>query len=426
MVFKFSLAMRLFSNSSHLYENGTLVTIANQFLFPFSQVILLGLSMSLLSLTTVLGNTLVIVAFIVDKRLRNLSCYFLLNLAVCDFFVGVFSIPWYIFPAITGRWPHGRIPCKLWLAVDSTVCLSSVFSILLISYDRFLSVTKAVSYRALQGKDNVAKRALLQICIGWIVAFLLSAPAIFFWDVIGGYSDVPEGICVYEYRSAWPFLISSSVLDFWVPFLSVVYFNLSIYWNIRKRSVKRRNSLKMDVGNKIAVVSSTEESDYSYQDHTLSRMASLSKVPKKTFHIRKIQLWNNTVTKEKIASVMTPVISDNAADISQQMKLKKDKQVAKSLAVIVAFDTVNQKLLLDCLETRMGFSRIVQEWFKAFLRNRTQRLLVNHNLSASSPTQIGVPQGSTISPSLINLYMEPLTEKLRLAKISFHMYADDT
>lgn len=35
--------------------------------------------------------------------------------------------------------------CKLWLVMDYLLCTASVFNIVLISYDRFLSVTKAVS-----------------------------------------------------------------------------------------------------------------------------------------------------------------------------------------------------------------------------------------------------------------------------------------
>lgn len=34
--------------------------------------------------------------------------------------------------------------CKLWLVVDYLVCTASVFNIVLISYDRFICVTKAV------------------------------------------------------------------------------------------------------------------------------------------------------------------------------------------------------------------------------------------------------------------------------------------
>lgn len=48
----------------------------------------LALFMSLLAFAIMLGNAVVILAFVVDKNLRHRSNYFLLNLAISDFFVG--------------------------------------------------------------------------------------------------------------------------------------------------------------------------------------------------------------------------------------------------------------------------------------------------------------------------------------------------
>ena len=59
--------------------------------------------------------------------------------------VGAFCIPLYIPYALTGIWHFGRGMCKLWLLIDYLMCTASVFNIDIISYDRFLSVTKAVS-----------------------------------------------------------------------------------------------------------------------------------------------------------------------------------------------------------------------------------------------------------------------------------------
>lgn len=59
--------------------------------------------------------------------------------------LGAFCIPVYIPYTLTGRWTLGRGLCKLWLVMDYLLCSASVFNIVLISYDRFLSVTRAVS-----------------------------------------------------------------------------------------------------------------------------------------------------------------------------------------------------------------------------------------------------------------------------------------
>ncbi|KAG7279399.1 hypothetical protein CRUP_024218 [Coryphaenoides rupestris] len=103
---------------------------------------ILSVLMVTLVILIVAGNALVIMAFIVDKTLRTQSNYFFLNLAMSDFLVGTFCIPVYIPYTLTGRWMLGRGLCKVWLLMDYLLCTASVFNIVLISYDRFLSVTQ--------------------------------------------------------------------------------------------------------------------------------------------------------------------------------------------------------------------------------------------------------------------------------------------
>lgn len=95
------------------------------------------------------------------------------------------------------------------------------------------------------------------------------------------------------------------------------------------------------------------------------------------------------------------------------------------LDLSAAFDTVKHETLLSLLELRMGLSGTVLKWFCSFLQNRSQQVLINHDLSDQTPVTIGVPQGSSLSPTLFSLYMEPLTEILKHSNISYHMYADD-
>ncbi|XP_051739046.1 histamine H3 receptor isoform X2 [Ctenopharyngodon idella] len=145
---------------------------------------------------------------------------------------GAFCIPVYMPYILTGKWMLGKGLCKLWLVVDYLLCTASVFNIVLISYDRYLSVTKAVSYRAKQGMIHFA---VVKIAAVWILAFLLYGPAILFWEQLTGRSRVPDDECFAEFYYTWYFLLSASVVEFFSPFLSVAFFNISIYLSIRQR-----------------------------------------------------------------------------------------------------------------------------------------------------------------------------------------------
>uniref|UniRef100_A0A8C2V2N6 Histamine receptor H3 n=1 Tax=Chinchilla lanigera TaxID=34839 RepID=A0A8C2V2N6_CHILA len=201
--------------------------------FSAAWTAVLAALMALLIVATVLGNALVMLAFVADSSLRTQNNFFLLNLAISDFLVGAFCIPLYVPYVLTGRWTFGRGLCKLWLVVDYLLCTSSVFNIVLISYDRFLSVTRAVSYRAQQGDT---RRAVQKMALVWVLAFLLYGPAILSWEYLSGGSSIPEGHCYAEFFYNWYFLITASTLEFFTPFLSVTFFNLSIYLNIQRRT----------------------------------------------------------------------------------------------------------------------------------------------------------------------------------------------
>nr|KAF6471394.1 histamine receptor H3 [Molossus molossus] len=213
--------------------------------FSAAWTAVLAALMALLIVATVLGNALVMLAFVADSSLRTQNNFFLLNLAISDFLVGAFCIPLYVPYVLTGRWPFGRGLCKLWLVLDYLLCTCSVFNIVLISYDRFLSVTRAVSYRAQQGDT---RQAVWKMVLVWVLAFLLYGPAILSWEYLSGSSSIPEGHCYAEFFYNWYFLITASTLEFFTPFLSVTFFNLSIYLNIQKRTRDRLDGVREAAG----------------------------------------------------------------------------------------------------------------------------------------------------------------------------------
>ncbi|XP_076847766.1 histamine H3 receptor [Brachyhypopomus gauderio] len=220
-------------NNSSFSDKGVSGAVAA---FPGHTMVILAVLMITLVVVVVVGNALVILAFVVDKSLRNQSNYFFLNLAISDFLVGAFCIPVYMPYILTGRWTLGRGLCKLWLVMDYLLCTASVFNIVLISYDRFLSVTRAVRYRAQQGMTRLAVGKMLAV---WVLAFLLYGPAIIFWEQVAGESIVPADECFAEFYCTWYFLLSASTFEFFSPFISVAFFNLSIYLNIQRRNRSR-------------------------------------------------------------------------------------------------------------------------------------------------------------------------------------------
>ncbi|XP_009944532.1 PREDICTED: histamine H3 receptor-like, partial [Leptosomus discolor] len=250
---------------------------------------------------------LVILAFVVDRSLRTQGHFFFLNLAIADLLVGGFCIPLYIPYVLTGEWRLGRGLCKLWLVVDYLVCTASVFNIVLISFDRFISVTKAVSYRAQKG---MTRNAVLKMITVWIAAFLLYGPAILSWEHIAQESILPEGECHAEFFYNWYFLMIASTIEFFTPFITVTYFNLSIYLNIRKRTSLRNENL------------SPGQEDCEMNLPPLQ--VEVETKPHRNGFYKTAESVCNTTSRADIANTM-----------SSRFRLSRDKRVAKSLAIIV-------------------------------------------------------------------------------------------
>ena len=111
-----------------------------------------------LSLTTVIGNIMVMVSFKIDKQLQTISNYFLFSLAVADFAIGLISMPLFTVYTVLGYWPLGPYICDTWLALDYLASNASVLNLLIISFDRYFSVTRPLTYRA---KRTTSKAAIM-------------------------------------------------------------------------------------------------------------------------------------------------------------------------------------------------------------------------------------------------------------------------
>ena len=71
-----------------------------------------------------------------------------------------------------------------------------------------------------------------------------------------------------------------------------------------------------------------------------------------------------------------------------------------------AFDSLT-KVLLRKLEN-LGLSERSLRWFRSYLANRQQSVLINGELSEPHTITLGVPQGSILGPLLFNVYINSL------------------
>ena len=70
--------------------------------------------------------------------------------------------------------------------------------------------------------------------------------------------------------------------------------------------------------------------------------------------------------------------------------------------------------------------RNVLTWFRSYIQDRKQFVMINGIKSKVKELRYGVPQGPVLGPILYLLYTSPIGNIIRRHGLNYHLYADDT
>ena len=82
------------------------------------------------------GNFIVIWIVLGHKRMRTVTNYFLVNLAVADALITVFNTMFNFVFMLYSDWPFGRVYCKFTQFISPCTMAASVFTFVAIAVDR--------------------------------------------------------------------------------------------------------------------------------------------------------------------------------------------------------------------------------------------------------------------------------------------------
>lgn len=125
-----------------------------------------------------LGNGLVCYVVQTSPRMKTVTNYFIVNLAVGDILMTLFCVPFsFVSMLILRYWPFGMIMCKIVNYSQAVSVLVSAYTLLAISIDRYMAIMRPLKPRL--GKTA----AKLVVAAVWGGAFATAAPISFVSDL---------------------------------------------------------------------------------------------------------------------------------------------------------------------------------------------------------------------------------------------------
>ncbi|KAI8046472.1 5-hydroxytryptamine receptor 2B [Drosophila gunungcola] len=162
-----------------------------------------------------LGNILVCLAVALDRKLQNVTNYFLFSLAIADLLVSLFVMPMGAIPAFLGYWPLGFTWCNIYVTCDVLACSSSILHMCFISLGRYMGIRNPLGSRHRSTKRLTG----IKIAIVWVMAMMVSS-SITVLGLVNEKNIMPEpNVCVINNRA---FFVFGSLVAFYIPMLMMV------------------------------------------------------------------------------------------------------------------------------------------------------------------------------------------------------------
>ncbi|XP_073413378.1 adenosine receptor A3 [Dendrobates tinctorius] len=212
---------------------------ATTYLDPYSQAYIA--IETVIGISAVLGNILVIWAVKVNRSLQNTTFFFIVSLAFADLAVGILVMPLAIVISL-GKEFH-FYSCLFMCCLMIILTNASILSLLAISIDRYLRVKIPTRYKSV----ITLRRIYVSICCVWIVSLIVGLVPMFGWNNRSKLRDEEKNYlkCEFERVMRMDYMVYFNIFG-WVflPLLIMVGLYIEIFYLIRKHLAKGTSNAK--------------------------------------------------------------------------------------------------------------------------------------------------------------------------------------
>ncbi|CAG6003401.1 dopamine receptor D2a isoform 1-T1 [Menidia menidia] len=213
--------------------------------------------LTLLIFVIVFGNVLVCIAVSREKALQTTTNYLIVSLAVADLLVATLVMPWVVYLEVVGEWRFSKIHCDIFVTLDVMMCTASILNLCAISIDRYTAVAMPMLYNT---RYSSRRRVTVMISVVWVLSFAISCPLLF---GLNNTATRDESLCVIANPA---FVVYSSIVSFYVPFIITLLVYVQIYVVLRKRRKRVNTKPKQRIGQSVGQDEATSLKLFPFQD----------------------------------------------------------------------------------------------------------------------------------------------------------------
>ncbi|KAJ3642062.1 hypothetical protein Zmor_024880 [Zophobas morio] len=222
-------------------------------------LILKGFIFGTIIVSAVLGNALVIISVHRHRKLRVITNYYVVSLAMADMLVALCAMTFNASVELTGgKWLFGYFMCDVWNSLDVYFSTASILHLCCISVDRYYAIVRPLEYPITMTHRTVS----FMLANVWILPALISFTPIFLgWYTTDDhilYREKHPNVCKFVVNQYYA-LISSSI-SFWIPGIVMV----TMYCRIYKEAIRQRKALSRTSSN--IILNSIHQHRTSYRD----------------------------------------------------------------------------------------------------------------------------------------------------------------
>ena len=213
-------------NSNNTSNNETSLTRDGSSVFDKTFLTVTVSLIIIIIFAAVCGNLLVCLAISLNQRLRKVTNYFIVSLAISDLMTACFSMPFDVQALIHPfGWNNGEFTCNFWAFMYLIAAPTSILNLMAVSIDRYRAISAPLQYY-----DKMRpKRALAFIAIIWLYSFVFTTVGMVGWPFYD--HSVINGMCFFNIHPY--FSVTSSAVNFIFPtvVMCVIYFKIYLIAN---------------------------------------------------------------------------------------------------------------------------------------------------------------------------------------------------